>query len=93
MALPRSRATVNNRAMNGGVTPLARTSTKGEVWAGVGNEATEEPHGPHTIYTRSGMLEVSLDCGQHVRDFPQDDVFGGVIDTTCDLKHQNRATK
>lgn len=93
MATPRSRATVNNRAMSGVVEPSARTSTKGEVWAGVGNEATEEPHGNATVYTREGMLEVSLDCDQHVREFAWKDVVNGTIDTACDLKHQKRATK
>jgi hypothetical protein len=52
-----------------------------------------EPHGPNTTYVRDGMLEVALDCGQHVKEFFQKDVFNGTIDTTCDLRHQKRVTK
>jgi hypothetical protein len=70
-----------------------RPATDGEMWAGTGDEAAKEPHGPNTIYLRGGMLEVALDCGQHVKEFFQKDVFNGTIDTTCDLSHQKRATK
>ena len=70
-----------------------RPLTDGEVWAGTGDEAVKEPHGPTVTYVRDGMLEVALDCGQHVKEFLQKDVFNGDIDTMCDLRHQKRATK
>jgi hypothetical protein len=70
-----------------------RPTTDGEMWAGTGDEGAMEPHGPNTKYVRDGMLEVALDCGQHVKEFFQKDVFNGTIDTTCDLRHQKRVTK
>ena len=68
-------------------------SVDGKQWAGIGDEDAIEPHGNTTTYVREGMLEVSLDCEQHVKMFLQKDVFDGNIDTTCDLRHQKRATK
>lgn len=64
-----------------------------EVWSGNGDAVSIEPHGPNTKYVRDGMLEVALDCGQHVKEFFQKDVFNGTIDTTCGLRHQKRVTK
>ena len=87
---PRSRATVNNRAMTSSVLCATRPEQRDVDGTVVGGEV-QESHGWAQKYTDSnGNLTVALDCGMCFKRVPQRQVFDGTADLACDRRHRQR---
>ena len=87
---PRSKATVNNRAMTGSIMQGPRPEQRDIDGSVVGGDG-QEPHGWTTKYEdENGCLAVALDCGMCFIDVPRRDVLNGSYDTTCTTSHRSR---
>jgi len=87
---PRSKATVNNRAMSGSVMQAHRPEQRDDDGTVVGWEG-QESHGWTQKYTdNQGRLTVALDCGMCFKEIPQRQVFDGTADLACDRPHRKR---
>ena len=87
---PRSKATVNNRAMSSSVIQALRPEQRDDDGTVVGSEG-QESHGWTQKYTdRNGCLAVALDCGMCFTDVPQHQVLAGTANLACDRTHRNR---
>jgi len=87
---PRSKATVNNRAMTGSIMQAPRPEQRDADGTVVGGEG-QESHGWTQKYTDAqGRLAVALDCGMCFKEVPQRQVWDGTADLACDRPHRQR---